>query len=814
MWMSVALPVALAALPINSSVQIADATEILVAPNLGRGGRIPVVVDAIDYLMSTGRFKAPKAGDQLSMEGFQPSTWKTLKVDQEGWFSDRATSGASYWRFESPTETPMMLRAAGHSMVYVNGAPRSGDIYGNGTAEIPVLVKKGTNEFLFAGSRGRIRFKLVPAPNPQFVQANDITSPDIIVGQPMHSRAVGLIVTNATGLTFEGKLELSANGKNTTSPVRITPWTNRKVAAELPTLTATSPGKQSVQANLTDNSGKLISSTKFEIEAKAEGDHYKVTFVSKIDNSVQYYSVRPAWPKSSTPAPALILSVHGASVEATNQAGAYGPKTWANIICATNRRPYGFDWEDWGRMDAMEVLADAKARFKPQEDRIYLTGHSMGGHGTWYIGATYPDQFAAIGPCAGWITFWSYGGAATFPQPTQMEQMLLRMTQISDTLKLADNYKQQGVFILHGDADETVPVQQARDMRKRLAEFHHNFAWFEQPRGGHWYDTTPEPGADCVDFAPMFDFFTRNRIPRSSEVRDLEFVTLSPEINATCHWAKIDAQIAPFQPSRIKLNLSVNLREVSGTTENVRRLVIDVKSIPSGDPITVKLDGMEPLSVPYPADGKVLLEKGTAWTNPSGWSANDRSAFRNGGFKSAFNHGFVLVYGTKGSREENEWSYNRARFDAEQWWYRGNGSVEIYSDQEYRGRIKPDQNVIIYGNADTNRAYDDLLKDAPIRVTRTSIKSPEATWDSPDLAIVQTYPRAGSVMSSVGLVGGTGLTGCRATDRLGYFRAGVHYPDVFVYSADMLAKGTSEIKLLGLFGPSWKFDDGEFAWRN
>src|SRR5690606_11677869 len=142
----------------------------------------------------------------------------------------------------------------------------------------------------------------------------------------MHSRAVGLIVTNATGQTFEGKLELSVTGVKTTANVRITPWTNRKVAAELPTMTASAPGKQTVQANLTDNSGRLISSNKFEIEAKAEGDHYKVTFVSKIDNSVQYYSVRPAWPKSSTPAPALVLSVHGASVEATGQAGAYGPK--------------------------------------------------------------------------------------------------------------------------------------------------------------------------------------------------------------------------------------------------------------------------------------------------------------------------------------------------------------------------------------------------------------------------------------------------------------------------------------------------------
>ena len=40
--------------------------------------------------------------------------------------------------------------------------------------------------------------------------------------------------------------------------------------------------------------------------------------------------------------------------------------------------------------------------------RVYLTGHSMGGHGTWILGSTYPDRFGAIGPSAGWISFWSY----------------------------------------------------------------------------------------------------------------------------------------------------------------------------------------------------------------------------------------------------------------------------------------------------------------------------------------------------------------------------------------------------------------------
>src|SRR5262249_29261570 len=96
--------------------------------------------------------------------------------------------------------------------------------------------------------------------------------------------------------------------------------------------------------------------------------------------------------------PALFLTLHGAGVEAIGQADAYAPKTWGHLVAPTNRRPFGFDWEDWGRLDAMEVLELARKELGTDPQRTYLTGHSMGGHGVWHLGATFPDRFAAIGP--------------------------------------------------------------------------------------------------------------------------------------------------------------------------------------------------------------------------------------------------------------------------------------------------------------------------------------------------------------------------------------------------------------------------------
>jgi hypothetical protein len=234
----------------------------------------------------------------------------------------------------------------------------------------------------------------------------------------------------------------------------------------------------SVTLEAVDRSGRKSSPARAQVNLRVRrpDQTYMRTFVSEIDGSVQYYAVNPASssPKVETPLanaetrPALFLSLHGAGVEARGQAEAYSPKTWGPIVCPTNRRPYGFDWEEWGRWDAMEVLALAKARYRPDPGRIYLTGHSMGGHGTWQLGALLPDQFAAIGPSAGWISFGSYANPNRSPATNAMQQMLLRAAAASDTLLMATNYLQEGVYILHGGADDNVPVREAREMRKRF----------------------------------------------------------------------------------------------------------------------------------------------------------------------------------------------------------------------------------------------------------------------------------------------------------------------------------------------------------
>ncbi len=524
-------------------------------------------------------------------------------------------------------------------------------------------------------------------------------------------------------------------------------------------------------------------------------------------------------------------------------------------MAATNRRPFGFDWEDWGRLDALEVLADATKRLKTDPRRTYLTGHSMGGHGVWHLAATYPDRFAAIGPSAGWISFFTYG--VNRPQePDAVQRMLSRAGGGSETLNLVRNYGQHGVYVLHGERDDNVPVDQARTMRKHLGEFHRDFAYCEQAGAGHWWDGSVGGGADCVDWEPMFDFFRRKVAPEGKDVRQVAFTTVNPGISGSSHWATIETQLKQGEPSTVDLRYDPAEPSFVGSTQNVKRLTLDLGQWPLDKEGRVTLDGSAPITVSRPAgDGKGplwLVRDGPQWKRlPKELSPELKSAQRHGPFKEAFRNRVIFVYGTRGTPEENAWALAKARFDAETFWYRGNGSVDVIPDtrlaalegragsseikQASGGRQPPDnpdvpkenggtrrasnevrqvlRNVILYGNADTNAAWAELLEASPVQVRRGKVAFDKRELTGDDLVCLFCHPRPLSDHALVGVVATTGAKGQRAAQRANYFVSGAGYPDLLIYGADMLTRGSRGVRVAGYFGNDWSVLRGEWVFN-
>ncbi len=792
--------------------------------------------DMIGWLYATGKFTTPannaaigysypnmdsqvedaylkwlaQSNGEKAMEALPQWTWAAMEADSTGLFKrPEMRSAFLYTSYDSPKEQIVLLETTGGTRTYVNGMPHEGDHYDFGYTLTPIKLKKGLNEFVYTPGRfGKVASKLVKPDKPVMFTKRDMTIPDIIIGED-DSKWAAIRVINSTekplqGLTIRATLPDGRKEEYKTQDVM--QLSVRKLRYKIPAVANSSSADEKVTAKieLLDKSGKVIDQTEVELRQVLPSAHHERTFVSGIDGSVQYFSVAPAIRNNQKDTKAMVLTVHGAGVEARNQARAYKSKDWTDIIAATNRRPYGFNWEEWGRMDALEVLAEAKRIYQPDNSKIYLTGHSMGGHGSWFLGTTYPDKFAAVAPSAGYPDIAAYGRGRgdDMHDKNSTYDAFKRGGNGGRVISLAPNLKQSGVYVFHGSADSVVSPSQARRMREVLGKFHPDFCYYEYPGGEHWF------GDQSVDWPPIFEFFSRHSIPQAKDVKEIDFHTASPAISPTDYWVNVEQQIKPYDFSNVKVNLNNDTIKVT-QIENVALLVLDIPALalPNAQ-ATIDIAG-QTLSVPT-AKKAILALEADKWLIKDGMNLKHKYSARYGGFKNAYTNNVVFVYSTNGTAKENEWYQNKARFDAETFYYRGNGSIDVIADTEYSVAKYPDRNVVIYGNKDNNRAWSVLLKNSPIQVGKGVITAGGRTFTGDDLGTYFVYPHPNSNTASVGVVAGTGDAGMRATSPNNYISGITGFPDLMIYRADVLKDGLTGMEVAGFFDNDWTLTNQDF----
>ena len=799
--------------------------EVVVAPN------------PVEAALALGTWRAPVEGERVLFPGGDAQAWRAIAADEHGWFTDSVLAKCYLSiSFEAAERCVMILQAMGDEMAYVNGALRSGNPYclkdereswepDFDISYLPVELEKGTNDLLFRCGRGRFKARLYEPAKPVFLNAHDVTAPDIVVGRETGAWGA-IVVVNATrkplrGLAIRARL---AGEEAVSAPVPlIQPCSVRKVGFRLAAGPRPERGEARAALELVGGlrgEDAVLDTASVALRVVGEGENRRETFLSAIDGSVQYYGINPAFGAPPGEPRALFLSLHGASVEAVNQSGSYQSKTWGHIVAPTNRRPYGFNWEEWGRLDALEVIDVVRSRYAIDTTRIYLTGHSMGGHGVWHLGTLFPDRFAAAGPSAGWISFWTYRfKGIDLGDTTAVRRMIRRATNPSETFRHAANLEQLGVYVLHGADDDNVPVSEARSMVDSLGAFHRDLVYHEQPGVGHWWDLSGEPGVDCVDWAPMFDFFARHARGSADRIRDVSFATSNPGVSARDLWLTIDAQERELCTSSARVHVDPGDAGTSapgrfvGSTENVARLALDADVLRNPGPVTVELDGQRLEAVPRPAaGGRLWLEKrGGLWRAAVEPSSDFKGARRYGTFKEAFRNRPVFVFGTKGTRAENEWAFAKARYDAEKLWYQGNGSIDVVADVDFDPAAELDRNVILYGNGRTNAVWKPLLGTSPVQVGASEARVGERRFAGKDLCCICVRPRPGSATASVGAVSGTGLVGMRLANRLPYLNPGINLPDCTVLAPAVLTDGDAGVLLTGFFGLDWGASSGEWV---
>ncbi|MGQ9631523.1 MAG: prolyl oligopeptidase family serine peptidase [bacterium] len=126
--------------------------------------------------------------------------------------------------------------------------------------------------------------------------------------------------------------------------------------------------------------------------------------------------------------------------------------------------------ESWwtSEVEALNALLDEIVKtYAVDTDRVYLTGLSMGGYGTWHLAMRYPERFAAIAPICG-------GGV--YPEKVRV-------------------LKDVPVWAFHGAKDTVVPLERSEEMVNALKACGGDVRFTVYPDAEHdsWTETYNNP---------------------------------------------------------------------------------------------------------------------------------------------------------------------------------------------------------------------------------------------------------------------------------------------------------------------------------
>ncbi|WAC09738.1 carboxylesterase family protein [Dyadobacter pollutisoli] len=341
--------------------------------------------------------------------------------------------------------------------------------------------------------------------------------------------------------------------------------------------------------------------------------------------------------------------------------------------------------------DVYDVLDDVKRRFNIDENKIYLTGLSMGGGGTLWIGLTRPDIWAAI--------------AAVCPAPP------------AGTFDLAANALNFPVHFFHGDADPVVPVAGTQKWVAHLQDIGVEVSYKE------FVDVKHDSWVSAYDNEFIFEWFGHaERNPYPDRVK---FVSKKYKYNKA-FWVQFDkinlGTLADIDAKLIKVNTAEII------TKNLNAFTLNLKGHPKfkgGQVFNVKIDGS---NVTATTDSSVSFAKnGNVWAvaskNETAAGLTKRKGAE-GPIFDAFSSRHVYVYGTADNPSAEElkrrmdianqaaaWSHYRGPFLGRVMFF-----PRIMSDKEVRPSDLESCNLVLFGTKESNALIAKYADKLPVHL--------------------------------------------------------------------------------------------------
>lgn len=207
--------------------------------------------------------------------------------------------------------------------------------------------------------------------------------------------------------------------------------------------------------------------------------------INKNPEEVNYHYIKylPKEYKSDTLTKwPLLLYLHGGSARGTDTIDLYdyGPfdQTYRGrefpFIIIAPQCPKHIRWstENWFENFYSEIIS----KYNIDTSRIFLTGVSLGGSGTWYLAVKYPEKFAAIAPISGFTNHMNY-----------IHNNVSRL-------------KDMPIWTFHGKLDNNVPFEETQSLVNKLNHYNKTVKFTIYPDAGHWIHHLVYPGNELYDW--------------------------------------------------------------------------------------------------------------------------------------------------------------------------------------------------------------------------------------------------------------------------------------------------------------------------
>ncbi|WP_114752206.1 carboxylesterase family protein [Pleomorphovibrio marinus] len=344
--------------------------------------------------------------------------------------------------------------------------------------------------------------------------------------------------------------------------------------------------------------------------------------------------------------------------------------------------------------DVYAVLDDVKERFTIDENRIYLTGLSMGGGGTLWLGLTKPDIWAAIAPVC--------------PAPPQGSQ------------ELAPNAQHLPVHFFHGDADPVVPISGTRDWVDRLQQLGVQ-VYLEEYEG-----VAHDSWENAYDGGRIFEWlgqFERNPYPDKVHhvAKHLKY--------GKAFWVAISS-IAPGETATIKVSFAED-GVLQAECDGIFAFELDLTGHPkSKDEMKLNIEGKE---LAFRSGDPTLVSKDGAgnWAIGKDKPQNrTKRVGQEGPVYDAFSSRHVYVYGTSDDPGDEILESRKRLAEEAAYWSRYRGEFlgrimffpRVLADNQVRKSDMEEANLILFGDASSNSIIKNMEDKLPMKLKDESGK--------------------------------------------------------------------------------------------